>query len=76
MTYFEYLNTNLDRVKYDVKIGLISCTIIKHYQIYSRYDYYRRQKYSVSQAVMFTAEDINVRDHWVYCIIKKMEREV
>ena len=41
MTLFAYISTNIDRVKHDVKIGLITCTVIKHWQIYSRYEYYK-----------------------------------
>jgi len=63
-------------VKLDVKIGLIPCGILRHIQIYSRYDYYRRLGHKATQAVLFTAEDMQVQERWIYNIIKKMEKEI
>lgn len=76
MTMFAYISHNIDRVKYDIKIGLISCTVLKHWQIYSRYEYYRRLKLPSEDAVMGCCSDFAVERSWVYKIIKRMESEI
>jgi len=76
MNLFIYISHNIDRIKYFVQIGLIPCGILKHWQIYSRYDYYKKTGNGNYKAVLFTAEDTNVQERWVYKIIRKMEAEV
>ena len=76
MTLFVYINQNIDRIKFDIKAGLVPCVILRHWQIYSRYDYYRKLGHEVSEAVLFTGEDNKVNERSVYYIIKKMEREI
>jgi hypothetical protein len=76
MNYFQYINTNIDRIKFDIRIGLITCTILKHWQIYSRFDYYRKLGHPVGLSIMFTGDDYKVHDSWIYCIVKKMEKEI
>jgi len=76
MTLFYYINKNLDRIKYDVKIGLISYGILRDMQIYSRYDYYKKLGNSNSKAVLFTADSLGINERRVYYLIKKMESEI
>lgn len=76
MTLFAYISQNLDRIRFDIRCGIISCTILKHYQIYSRYDYYKRLGNSTSDAVIYTCNDYQVAQSWVFTIIKKMEAEL
>jgi hypothetical protein len=77
MTRFEYINRNIDRIKYEVKIGLISSTVIKYWAIYCRFDYYRRIGEGVNRAVTFAAKDFKMEDiGGVYRIKKKMESEL
>jgi hypothetical protein len=76
MTLFTYISQNINRVKFDIRIGLIPCSILKHFQVYSRYDYYRRLGNSVSSSVNLTGIDLEVADSWVYSIINKMEKEI
>ena len=73
MNLFTYIGENIDRIRMDVKVGITSYCDIKHWLIYSRYDYYRKTGLSVSKAVMFAGQDHKVSDKWVYDIIKKME---
>jgi hypothetical protein len=73
---FSYISSNIDRIKFDVKIGLIPCSLIKHFQIYSRYDYYRRLGNTVSTSVVYTGFDTKVQENCVYTVIKKMEAEI
>lgn len=76
MTLFEYINKNIVRIKYDIRIGIISCATLKHWQIYSRYDYYRKLGNPVGNAVEYCCDDFNVAASWVFTIIKKMETEL
>jgi hypothetical protein len=76
MTLFNYINQNLDRIKYEVANGIIPCSIIKHYQIYSRFDYYCKAGHNILQATYFTAIDFKASERTVYRIINKMESEV
>jgi hypothetical protein len=76
MTLFEYINDNIERIKFDVKIGIIPCTLIKHYQIYRMYSIYRCQNMSVNNAVFNVCEAFSVDKSWVFIIIKKMQTEI
>ncbi|MCJ7447912.1 MAG: hypothetical protein MUO72_09475 [Bacteroidales bacterium] len=76
MTRFQYINTNIEQIKKEIKLGLISTTVLNHYAIYSRYDYYRRLGNYVGYAVLFTSESCKVSERFVYKIIKDMESEI
>ena len=76
MTLFQYINTNIDRIRHDIKIGIITCTLMKHWQIYSRYEYYRRAGHSKTNSVIFVTNDFAVEQRAVYYIIKRMEAEI
>jgi hypothetical protein len=76
MTLFTYINNNIVRIKYDIKIGLIPCSILHHWAIYSRYDYYKKLGNSICLAAFFTAEDLKVSEIWVKIIKKRMEQEI
>ena len=76
MTMFQYINKNIDRIKYEIRIGIISCALLKHWQIYSRYDYYRKIGNIVSCAVEYCCDDFHVTTRWVFSIITKMESEI
>jgi len=73
MNLFTYISENIDRIKTDVKVGITSYCVIKHWLIYSRYDYYRKAGYPVNKAVKFVGQDFKVSMRLVYDIIKKME---
>ena len=76
MTLFTYIGQHFDRIKKEIKIGIIPYSVIKHWVIYSRYDYYRKAGYCVSDAVLFASQENNVSENWVYNIIKKMEGNI
>jgi len=73
MTKFEYINKNISRVKREVKMGLIPVGILRHYEIYSRFDYYIKQGHEICCAINFTGDDMRVCDRTVFRIIKNME---
>lgn len=76
MTLFAYIDKNIDRIKYDVRIGIVPCSLIKHYQIYSRYYYYRLSGKSVTLSVFYVSEDFETSERWVFELIRKMESEI
>lgn len=76
MTRFSYINQNIDRIKNETRMGIISTSIIRHYGIYARYDVYRQQGYSARQSAFYAGEDFKVEDRTVFRIIKNMEGEL
>jgi len=76
MTRYSYINKNIERIKYEIKIGLISPTILKHWEIYSRFDYYIKAGNTISNAALFAGDDNNVDSSWVFKIKNQMESEV
>jgi len=76
MTLFQYINLNFDRIRYDMQIGIVPCSVIRHFQIYSRYDYYKRLGNSTTDAVIGCCNDFQVQQCWIYRIVKKMETEI
>jgi hypothetical protein len=76
MTKFQYINTNIDKIKEQVKMGLLPTSILNYYVIYSRYDYYRKSGNYVGFSVLYTSDDFGISESTVYRAIKKMEEEV
>jgi hypothetical protein len=76
MTLYEYLTTNIARVKKDTALGIMPCSILRHWEIYSRYDAYKKMKYTVVDSVLNAADDMHVSERIVFKIIKKMETNV
>jgi hypothetical protein len=76
MTRFQYISENFLTIKKEVKMGLISPTVLAHYAIYSRYDYYRKLDNYVGVSVLFTSDSCGVSESLVYKIIKEMEESI
>lgn len=76
MTKFEYLNQNIFKTNTEVKKGIIPSSIIRHYTIYSRFDYYRKLDNKVSVSVFYTSEDFKIPERCVYRIKKDMESDI
>ena len=76
MNRYQYINQNIERIKKDVRLGLIPVSVLRHYEIYSRYDYYRKTGEKICCAVLFTSEDMTVNESWINKIRKSMESEV
>jgi hypothetical protein len=76
MNRFQYINKNINEIKTEVKIGLMSISILNHYMIYSRYDHYRKRGNGVSLAVLMTSDDFNLSEMTIYTIKKNMESEL
>jgi hypothetical protein len=76
MTLFAFINQDLDRVKHYIRIGLMSPTILHHFEIYSRFDYYRRQGRNYRDSILCAGCDHRVSDRWVSKVVKKMETKL
>ena len=76
MTVYSYISINIDRIKKETAIGMVPCSILRHWEIYSRYDAYKKMSHSVVEAVLFAAQDMKVSERIVFRIIKRMEQEV
>jgi hypothetical protein len=76
MTLYAYINQNIDSVKVAIKSGLVNSSVLREWEIYCRYDYYKKNKSKNSEAVSFTCEDFKVKECWVYRIIKRMENQI
>jgi hypothetical protein len=76
MTRFEYINENIERIKFDVKIGLIPCSLLRHFAIYSRVDYYKKLGNKHSDAIICTENDYQISERQICRIMKDMEAPV
>jgi len=76
MKLYTYINTNIDRIKTEIKIGLMPSSILRHWEIYSRFDYYRRTGNNVRSSVACTASDMRSCERSVLLIKKRMESEI
>jgi len=75
-TVYGYINQNIDRVKREVNMGLMPVSILRHWEIYSRYDLHRRMGSCVSEAVEHTAIDMGCCDSTVFKVVNKFEKQI
>lgn len=76
MTVYTYINENIDRIKADIRAGLMPCSILRHWEIYSRFDLFKRMDNNVVSSVFYTSEATKTCERTVYRIIKQMENEM
>jgi len=76
MNYFQHINDNLERIKTDVRLGIIPCSVMNHWHIYSRFDYYLRTGKRRCESIFFTAEDFSMSERTVHRIVLQMETEI
>jgi len=60
MTRFEYINENFERIKSDVANRITPACVIRHFAIYGRYLYYRKQGYNKTTAALFAGDDFKI----------------
>jgi hypothetical protein len=72
---YQYINQNIERIKREVRFGERPVSVLRHFEIYSRYDYYRKTGEKICDAVLFTGEDLTVNESWINKIRKSMEQE-
>jgi Mor family transcriptional regulator len=76
MTLYAYINANIDRIRHEVRLGLMPCAVLRHWEIYSRYDALKKMGFNVCEAVLTAAADARMSESSIYKIIKRMETEV
>ena len=76
MQLYGYVNTNIDRIRREVNLGIVPCSVLRHWEIYSRFDAYKKMNNSIVDAVLFTAGDMHCCESSVFKIIRKMEQTV
>jgi hypothetical protein len=73
---YGYINHNIDRVKYEITLGLMPTSILRHWEIYSRFDAYKKMGFTVVDAVLYTANEMRCCESSVFKVIKRMEAQV
>jgi hypothetical protein len=76
MTRFEYINSNIEKIKEFSKTGIASTAILKHWQIYARFDYYRKLGNSKEVSGIFVQDEFDITRRWFFIIKKSMENEI
>lgn len=76
MNLYGYINQNINRVRYEVGLGLMPVSILRHWEIYSKYDAFKRMGFAVVDAVLNTGVEMRCCDSSVFKVIKKMETEI
>jgi hypothetical protein len=76
LTKYEYINRNIDHIKLDVKLGIVSYTVIRHWEIYCRFDYYRKLNNPISDAAINAGDDFKISETQIFRIKKDMESEI
>jgi hypothetical protein len=76
MMLFIYINTNIERVKKDIKLGLMPCSILHHWEIYARYDALKKMGNNTTMSVFQVSELYEISEPSIYRIIRKMESDV
>ena len=76
MTLYTYINENIDRIRVEIKAGIIPCSLLRHWEIYSRYHAYLKTGANITTAAIWTGSDFRVSDRWVKYVIKNMEKAI
>jgi|WetSurMetagenome_2_1015567.scaffolds.fasta_scaffold12665_4 hypothetical protein len=75
MILFAYISDNIERIKKDVRLGIIPLSILIQWEAYARFDYYIKAGNSKTMAVFYVSEDYRKSEREVYRIIKKMQSD-
>lgn len=76
MTRFNYINDNIEKIKIEAKAGIVSLSVLNHYAIYCRYDYYRKTGINITLSALFAGDDFKLDERTVHRIIKSMKEEI
>ena len=75
MILFAYVSENIERIRREVKMGVIPLSVLIQWEVYARFDYYIKAGNSKTMAVFYVAEDYRKSEREVYRIIKKMQSD-
>ena len=73
---FNYINDNIERIKGEIKTGIIPCSVLRYWEIYARYDIYKKMGNTETLARFQASEYFKVSEMTICRVIKKMEGEV
>jgi hypothetical protein len=76
MTRIELINKDIDNVKLYIQAGMFSCAILRHLEIYCRYELYKKMGKSLSESILNAADDFQISEVTMYAIKKQMESEI
>lgn len=76
MTKFEYINKNIDLIKYLIKAGIVSTTFLNNWHIYSRYDYYLKLGNSKAVSSIWIEDEFKLSRMGFFRIRKIMEDQI
>jgi hypothetical protein len=76
MTIFNSINTNEKLFKEWIQSGIISCSVLFHWEIYARYDALKKMGNSEVMTRFRIAEQYKMNESTVFRIVKKMESDV
>ena len=76
MTVYGYVNLNIERIKHEVTLGLMPVSVLRHWEIYSRFDAHKKMNRNMTDAVTLTSADMRCCESTIYKVIKKMEQPV
>ena len=76
MILFNYVSVHIDRIKSEIKVGIIPCSLLHYWEIYARYDTYKKMGDSETMARFQTSEKFRVSEMTICRVIRKMESHV
>jgi hypothetical protein len=76
ITQFETISKNIEGIRYLSSIGWTSTTVLNHWYIYSRLDYYRRLNKSVCEAAFLVSEELKISEMSTFRSKKLMEEQL
>jgi len=76
MTLYTYINQNIDNIRREVHLGIVPTSVLRHWEIYSRYDAMKKMGFTVCDSVQKTGTDARMCESTIYKIIKRMETTI
>jgi hypothetical protein len=73
---YHYLTSNIDRIRYEVGLGIVPVSVLRHWEIYSKYDAYKKMGFGVCDAVLNASNDMRCSESTVFKVIKEMETKL
>jgi hypothetical protein len=75
MMLFGYISENINRIKAEIKLGLMPCSLLRHWEIYGYYDILTKMGNSETTKRIDVCEKYRISEPTLCRIIKKMEVE-
>ena len=76
MKKYDYINKNLERLKFMMNKGMAFTSALNHLTTYKVYDNYREKGFTRGQAIKLTAVDLEVTVQFIRKVCSDMEHEV